>query len=57
MIISKKIQLLFFELFSVGPAMNLRYASFIGMRHTPDVEFIEMRDCLQWFKKMKTLDR
>jgi hypothetical protein len=26
-IISKKIQLLFFELFSVGPAMNLRYSS------------------------------
>ena len=30
MIIPKKIQLLFVELFSVGPAMNLRYMALNG---------------------------
>ena len=36
MIISRKIQLCFFELFSVGPAMNLRY---LHLEDFPNYEF------------------
>ena len=35
---SKKIQLLYFELFSVGPTMNLRYASQYKSKHTKHVK-------------------